>query len=264
MRDSLISMNVKDGALRALAEYHVASRNAGALKNNRNVYQLHYAPEIQKLVKEAPLHLECSPRFAMGSQRAEIGMSVEKAITSRTSGRSFCSKAIGLSQLASLLYLGNGVRRHSEHGTHVRIQRNVPNSGSLGSVEIYPFITNVTGIVPGIYHFDTIHHDLAQIQGGDFSTWLCERVFYQPEFSRASAALILVAAIGRLTTKYGLRGYRLALLDTGHVSQNIQLAATGLGLQSCATAGFIDDELDAAVGVDGIERASVLVVLIGP
>src|SRR5262249_7012191 len=137
-------------------------------------------------------------------------------------------------------------------------------SGNLGSVEIYPVIMNVAEVEPGIYHFDSVTHDLARLRGGQFATWLRERVFLQVEFSEAAAALILTAAIGRLTAKYGIRAYRLALLDVGHVSENIYLVSTGIGLEVCATAGFIDDELDSALGLDGLDDAALLVVLVGP
>jgi len=85
-------------------------------------------------------------------------------------------------------------------------------------------------IDPGIYHFDSVEYDLVRLAKGQFQTWLREKVFYQIEFAAASVALILTAAIGRLTAKYGLRAYRLALIDIGHVSQNLYLVATALSL----------------------------------
>ena len=135
------------------------------------------------------------------------------------------------------------------------LQRNYPNSGNLGSVEIFPIIRAVCDAKPGIYHYDTVQHHLSCLQLGDFHEWLCSNVLFQPEFAQASVFLVLTGAIGRLTSKYGARGYRLALLDVGHVSQNIALMASALGLVSCPTAGLIDDELDQALKLDGLETA---------
>jgi len=53
------------------------------------------------------------------------------------------------------------------------------------------------------------------------------------------------------------------LLDAGHVSQNFNLIATALELIVCTTAGFIDDELDSALHLDGLENASMLTVFVG-
>jgi SagB-type dehydrogenase family enzyme len=244
-------------------EYHVASRNQGALKGVAKGYQLHYDPRIQQLMSEAPLHLKGRPRIALPALRSRVGMSVGEAITRRVSGHQFGSEPLSSLELASLLFLANGVREVQEANGQKIYQRNVPNSGNLGSVEIYPVVLNVTGIEPGIYHFDSVHHDLAQLRMGQFSTWLRQRVFFQIEFSEAAAALILTSAIGRLASKYGLRAYRLALFDVGHVSENLYLVSTGLGLEVCVTAGFVDDELDASLGLDGLECASLLIVLVG-
>jgi SagB-type dehydrogenase family enzyme len=253
-----------DERLGTLAEeYHVACRNQAAFKHIAKAYQIHFEPHIQQLVSEAPLHLSGCTRVSLPSQRAPLNVSLEDAITRRVSGRRFSAAPLLPEQLATLLYLGNGIRRVDEQHGLRSYQRNVPNSGNLGSVEMYPIVLNVQGIEPGIYHFDSVHHDLACLQAGQFSTWLNECVFYQIEFSEAAVALVLTAAIGRLAAKYGLGAYRLAHLDVGHVSENLYLASTGLGLEVCATAGFINDELDAALQLDGLDNAALLVVLIG-
>lgn len=253
-----------DDQLGTLAdEYHLASRNQLGFKDIFKTYQAHYSSHVQKLVAEAPLHLSGSRRVALPLERTFAKMSLDEAITHRTSKRGFGSDPLPAAELSSLLFLGNAVREVGEEG-QVHFQRNVPNSGNLGSTEIYPIVMNVAGIDPGIYHFDTVRHDLALVRVGRFSTWLRERVFFQLEFSEASVALVLTSAIGRLSEKYGLRGYRLALLDAGHVSENIYLVGASLGLQVCATAGFIDDEIDGALGLDGLASATILIVLAGP
>jgi SagB-type dehydrogenase family enzyme len=191
-------------------------------------------------------------------------MSIKDAIQSRSSGRDFAQRPLPFAELATLLRLANGVQAtHSLGDQPVFYRRAAANSGGLGSVEIYPTALNVEGLPSGIYHFDTVRHELARLHRGDFRDWLREVIFFQLEFSRAAVALIITSAIGRLRAKYGQRGYRFALLDVGHVSENIYLVSTGLGLQVCATAGFIDDELDSALGLDGLNSASILVLLVG-
>jgi SagB-type dehydrogenase family enzyme len=254
-----------DERLGTLAEeYHLASRNQAGYKSIYKAHQVHYAPHVQQLMAEAPLHLDGLRRVLLPEARSPANMPLERVILNRTSGRQFAPLALPAEQLATLLYLGNAVRQAVGQDGHVYFQRNVPNSGNLGSVEVFPIVLNVTDIEPGIYHFDTVKHDLAQLKVGHYSTWLRERVLFQLEFAEAAVALVLTCSTGRLSTKYGLRGYRLGMLDVGHVSENIYLVGTSLGLQVCATAGFIDDELDRAVGIDGVEHASMLVLLVGP
>ena len=244
-------------------EYHLASRNPVAFKHLVRGHLVHYTEKNQKLMAEAPLRLTELPRTPLPDSRVKAALPLDDAITRRVSSRRFGNSPLRRDELAALLQLGNSVRSVEHQDGTVSYRRNVPNSGNLGSVEVYPIIMNVEAVMPGIYHFDSVSQDLARLHTGDFATWLRQQVFFQVEFSQPAVALVLAAAIGRLAAKYGLRGYRLGLLDTGHVSQNIYLVATALGLSVCATAGFIDDELDAAIGVDGLESASMLVLLVG-
>jgi SagB-type dehydrogenase family enzyme len=253
-----------EGQPDALADdFHVASRNPRAYKRMFKAHEVHYEPFVQQLVSEAPLHLDEYPTIAL-PENLPIAMSVGEAIQRRASGRDFGEQPLSLAELATLLRLANGVHAtRSVGGAPVFYRRAAANSGGLGSIEIYPVALDVEGVEQGIYHFDTVRHDLARLHRGDFRDWLREVILFQLEFSRAAVALVLTSEIGRLRAKYGLRGYRFALLDAGHVSENIYLVATGLGLQVCATAGFIDDELDSALGLDGLNNASMLVLLVG-
>lgn len=238
-------------------DYHVTSRNSIALKGNHRAHQIHYEPHIQELVRTAPLRLESAQRTRLPPP-ARARMSLDEAILRRVSGRRFGGRPLAPEELSALLFLANGVRASGGES-----HRNAPSSGNLGSVEIFPVVLDVRGVDPGVYHFDSVAHDMALLKPGSFREWLRNRVFYQLEFADAAVALVLTSAVGRLGQKYGLRAYRLGLLDVGHVSENIYLVGTALGLQTCATAGFIDDELDAALGLDGLDVASMLVLLIG-
>ena len=63
--------------------------------------------------------------------------------------------------------------------------------------------------------------------------------------------------------KYGLRGYRFALLEAGHVMQNALLAATAMRVPALPLGGFYDCRLDELVGADGLEESTVYAALIG-
>jgi SagB-type dehydrogenase family enzyme len=190
-------------------------------------------------------------------------MPLGEAIARRHSGRVYGTAPIPGRQLATLLTSASGVRKSPDGLHRPTISRNVTNAGNLGSVDVYPIVQRVDGVSPGIYHFDTVAHDLALITPGQFSDWLREVVFFQEEFADGAVVLILTSAIGRLTAKYGPRGYRFALFDVGHVSQNIYLIATALGLQVCATAGFVDEAFNAALDLDGLDECASLALVLG-
>lgn len=249
--------------LAADEQYQVAIRNPSGSKRFAKAHETHYAPWVQRLVAEAPLHVAASERVALpDADPALLGMSVGQAVAARHSGRVYAPEPLGLLPFATLLGTAIGVR--APPGAAGGIRRHVTNSGNLGSVEIYPVALAVQGVPPGLYHYDSVAHDLALLHRGAFRTWLRDLVLFQAEFAEAAAALVLTSAFGRLKAKYGPRGYKLGLFDVGHVSQNIYLIATALGLEVCATAGFIDERLDTVLGLDGLDSAASLVLLLGP
>jgi len=79
----------------------------------------------------------------------------------------------------------------------------------------------------------------------------------------AAALLVVTAMFWRSRFKYGARGYRFALLESGHVVQNAVLAATALGLPALPLGGFYDRRIDELVGADGLDEATVYALLLG-
>jgi SagB-type dehydrogenase family enzyme len=63
--------------------------------------------------------------------------------------------------------------------------------------------------------------------------------------------------------KYGAKIYRLALLEAGHIAQNLLLTAAALGLAGLPLCGFRDAEISAAAGLDFPQQAVVYAVAIG-
>ena len=66
-----------------------------------------------------------------------------------------------------------------------------------------------------------------------------------------------------MKVKYGERGYRFALLECGHIAQNLLLAAEAEGLAAVPIGGFVDDMINDLMGLDGVSEAVVYVVLAG-
>ena len=67
----------------------------------------------------------------------------------------------------------------------------------------------------------------------------------------------------RTRFKYGQRGYRFALLEAGHLVQNVLLAATALDIAAVPVGGFYDRRLADVLMVDGINEAPLYVVPLG-
>jgi SagB-type dehydrogenase family enzyme len=101
------------------------------------------------------------------------------------------------------------------------------------------------------------------LEHGDPSERIASVCCGQPH-AREAALVVLVSAVTmRTRRKYGERGYRYALLDIGHLGQNLCLAGAALDLAVVTTCGFFDDEGADLLGIDGIDEALMYVAFVG-
>ena len=244
--------------------YHTESCNKKAAKLNRASYEMNYerSAGAASAGEEQENAHSSAPRIKLDVNAVTVDLSVENAITNRRSNKEFSSAKLPLSHLAKLLYLANGARVPGSN-FDAGGAFNAPSAGGLASTQIDVFVLNVEDVEPGIYRFDKRTHELVLKKRGNFATWLKEFAILQVEFGQASAVIILSCDMARLAEKYSIRAYRLGLMDAGHVSENIYLAAQALDLCVCATAGFIDSEINIALGFDGLDQCALLALGIG-
>jgi len=164
---------------------------------------------------------------------------------------------LSLGDLATLLGSAYGVR--ARDGLP---RRPVPSGGALYPLELYALPLAVRGLPRSTFHYHPFRHRLEALRPiaeADVSAALVD-----PSLAERSAVLLVVTAmVWRARFKYGLRGYRFALLEAGHLVQNVVLAATALGLPALPLGGWYDRRLDALVGADGLDEASVYAVAAG-
>ena len=142
------------------------------------------------------------------------------------------------------------------------LRRPVPSGGALYPLELYLVPLAVAGLEPCAYHYDPFNHRLEQL--GTVAPADVEAALVDPSLvAKASALLVVAAMFWRTRFKYGLRGYRFALLEAGHAMQNAVLSAAARRLPALPLGGFYDRRLDALVGADGLEEAAVYALLLG-
>lgn len=183
----------------------------------------------------------------------------------RRSYRAFAPDSIPVEALAALLHAGYGVTGSAagDEGQPVFSLRAVPSAGALYPLELYAAVLRVGDVNPGLYHFDPAHGCLEHLRADVGPDELAGMSSY-PEIASACAALLFVAAIfGRTRFKYGLRGYRFALLEAGHVAQNVLLAATALDLAAVPLGAFYDRRADASLGLDGVNESTLYAIALG-
>jgi SagB-type dehydrogenase family enzyme len=245
--------------------YHEASKISPSMigRQIEGARRLETSPELQlSSTRAVKRHGGDLVRLA-APRRPEFGL--WQAIDERSSARAFAEGALGSGELASLLLAGYGVTHalDSPDGAHMLPLRAVPSGGALYPLELYVAALRVDGLDPGLYHLDPLRSGLETIRIGIDGAEVAALSTY-PEIVTGCAALLLVAAVfGRSRFKYGQRAYRFALIEAGHVGQNILLAATALGLAAVPLGGYYDRRADGFLGLDGVNESTLYTVAVG-
>lgn len=187
-------------------------------------------------------------------------MPVHQAIRRRRSRRGFSDRPMTLQELADVLYLAVGETDHSDRS---RPFRAFPSSGALYPTETYVGVHAVEALAPAIYHYQPQTHALVRVRAGDRSAPLMRAALDQGMVAEAGAVIVLASYFDRAGWKYRDRAYRYALIEAGHIGQNLYLVAEALGLSCCAIGAFFDDDVNTLVGIDGVREAAVYMAVVG-
>lgn len=190
-----------------------------------------------------------------------IDVRVSEAIARRRSERTYSDGVIRLETLSNLLYYSYGVTGYLDivlrDGTRLRKPLLAsPTAGGLQSIELFFAARKVEGLKTAIYRYNPYKHALEVINDAP-DIW--DKVIsafpghpYIIDMQKANLVFLLVAFLYRVKLKYGERGYKLALLDAGHLAQNILVVSAALGIKAVPVAGYYEDEIDALLNVDGV------------
>ena len=209
-------------------------------------------PELHKEYAEAA-------KIELPSFRPAKAMSLDQTLKQRKSIRDFQDKPISKGQLAYLLWASTGTQR-VEDGYEFRT---APSAGALYPIETYLVVNNAKGVEAGIYHYSIRSHRLEQLRLGDFRRQVTAAALGQEMCAAASVVFVWSAVFERCKWKYGQRAYRYIYLDAGHIAENLALAAVSLNRGSCEIGALYDDQMNAIVGIDGIEESVICMAVIG-
>lgn len=166
-------------------------------------------------------------------------ITVEEALERRRTVRAYQSRALEVNQLSQLLWAAQGLTGNSGY------KRAAPSAGALYPMDVYPVLgqDSVTQMEAGVYHYEPEKHTLSQIARQDVKDEVAKAALSQRWMARAPVNLIITAEYIRVTGKYRKRGERYAMIEAGHIGQNIFLQAEALGLKAGIVGAFHDDAL---------------------
>ena len=191
-------------------------------------------------------------------------MPLAKAIEQRRSVRKYSPVPLKQEELSFLLWASSWARDFRSTEQMEITFRNVPSAGSRHPLETFLDIRRVEGIKPGLYYYHPVKHCLILYDDSpEIATKIYEGCMFQEMIPTAAVNFILTAVPYRTVWRYGQRGYRYLYLDAGHIGQNIHLAAEAIDAGACMIGAFLDEAMNDAIGLDGIEEFVIYIASVG-
>jgi thiopeptide-type bacteriocin biosynthesis protein len=147
-----------------------------------------------------------------------------------------------------------------------------PSGGRQYPARLRLVARDVVGLAPGTYEVDPARVALLPIGPAPSTVDLEATSMWfgasAPEVGGVDAGTVpavlgLYVQTAAMRARYGLRALRFALLEAGHLAQNLALVAAATGLELGLIGGFYDDLANEVFGLDGIDRFLAYLLPIG-
>lgn len=214
------------------------------------------------LVKKAMAPRENRIPLPRDFSRLSMKNDLVSLLRDRKSSRIYTQEAMSLAQLSFLLWATQGIK--SLRGKAYATLRTVPSGGARHEFETYLMLRKVDGLEPGAYHYLPMEHALEFLHPvEDIDAAICDSLCGQSWAAKANVVFYWSMVAYRAEWRYGIYAARPAMIDIGHVGQNLYLASTGLGLGCCAIAAFAHETCCDLFGLDGKEEYIVYTIPVG-
>jgi SagB-type dehydrogenase family enzyme len=190
------------------------------------------------------------------------------AIESRRSQRHHGRAAITAEQVGDLLYRTARVRRLAAgvpDDPWGYTDRPYPSGGDAYELELYVSVDDCAGLARGVYHYDPLGHRLEAVHADRMAAEeLLGAARIAAGASTTPPVLISIAArFRRLSWRYEGLAYRLLLLNTGTLLQNLYLVCAAMRLAPCAIGTVSIETAARALGTDWRVEPCVAQFMVG-
>jgi SagB-type dehydrogenase family enzyme len=236
--------------------------------------QFHKNTSIKKLFisspgKEMPdsyktIHYKTYPRLKAFTldKKKNRSSNLTNIINKRISTREFSGKPITFETFFHLIKDSAGINRIGNN-IQVESRRAYPSAGARYALEIYAVILHVKGLKNGLYHYN-VKHNVIELLHEKKDIWSeVNNFFDEKPLKNAAVLFIITGVLNRLYFKYGDRGYRHMLIESGHLAQNLCLLATDYGLGVCTYGGFIEDKLIEFLDIKLQKELPLYIIAVG-
>jgi len=201
-------------------------------------------PELQHLRGGSPV-LDLPRDFVPAVRNNDLLAALE----SRFSRRQYTDQPLTVTELAFLLWSTQGVRQVIGRNKKATM-RSVPSAGARHPFETYLFVKNVEGLSRGLYHYLALTHQLEFLGSvEEMEERLTEAYGGQKFFAEAPVSFVWTVTPYRTEWRYGGQAARYALIDAGHLCENLYLACEAIGCGTCGIGAYCQEDADALLAL---------------
>jgi SagB-type dehydrogenase family enzyme len=189
-------------------------------------------------------------------------VSVEKALATRTTARSYSSTPLTLAQVSQVLWAGNG--NIPADAISSATKKVIPSARKTYPIELYLVCGEgtVLQLSAGVYHYDPDRHALQKIMDGDQRKPMSSACKGQSWIAQAPVSVVVGSVFKRADATSGPeRGINFGVMEAGNANQNMLLQARALGFETNTVGGVRDAELSSALNLPPDVRPVVLVTV---
>ena len=221
-----------------IPQIHAYIRSAGRRKDRDAVMQ-----------KLAGKRYPRMPRVDLPEPKS-LSTPIETVLKERASVRDFVEFGqIDLIDLSAILSHALAVRDDGK--------RPYPSGGARYPIETYIINRSIGGIPHGVHHYLPEDHALEHLWEMPSDITLFKETPKASWAEHCSAVVIFTSVWERSAREYGDFCYQLALIEAGHMAQNISLASTAVGIGSCPLSGYDDETIARLLGIDNASEQPV-------
>ncbi len=183
----------------------------------------------------------------------------------RESRRKYTTESLSLEELSFLLWATQGVRKAATRKKGVqRTFRTVPSAGARHPLETYIVVNRVDGLAKGLYRYLPLEHKLLlERKETGLARKVGEACLSQKFIGRGAAIFVWTTIPYRAEWRYSIVAHKMIAQDSGHLCQNLYLAAEAIGAGACAIAAYSQKEVDDLIGVDGEDEFVIYLSPVG-
>lgn len=197
------------------------------------------------------------PELMLPKPNLKKRISFKSVLLNRKSSREFSRLPLNQEEISTLLYYSAGIINNRNNP---KKRRYYPSGGGRFPLELY--LVSINSEIPkGIYHYYVKNNSLEKL--ANFKKRDLKKITQLNWVNDAGCLIILTAVFRRNVIKYGERGYRHVLAETGHLGQNLYLVSSALEISCCAIGGYHDDEVNSLLDVDGIGETALYLFAAG-